>query len=234
MRMAIPLVTLLACSKPTAPPEGPVASSSVQAEGDTQVMHDRLTRLTAARDSVIHGRHDEARSTLQTVADETMPGNAPGAWRVHLQDMRDLAAAGAESSDAQDLAEAVSGLARTCGSCHAQLDATPRFVAVPTPAADQHMAAHAWAADRMWEGLIGPDTNRWIRASTVLRTETAEGGSLYAGLSLEDAAAAAQLHQRVHDLGESTAAARSGAADRASVYAALIQTCATCHARTRQ
>ncbi len=229
------LLALVACSKKPASPAADGASSvssSVQATGDAEVMHARLATLTAARDHVIAGRHDEARTLLQQISQDIAPSMAPEAWREPLRDLRDSAAEGAETDDLPTLAEAVADSARACGACHAAVGARPAFVEVEVPAEDAAMARHVWAADRMWEGLVAREPARWGRAAAVLSGETADNSTLYAGLSLAEAADAARLHDRVHQLTEGGDLERADPRDQVEVYGAFLATCADCHDAT--
>jgi cytochrome c553 len=225
---SVALLILVACPKPTKVPDEDRVSSHVVAEGDVAAMHERLAHVTSARDLLIRGSLDDARAQLQWIAENEAPTMAPAAWVAHLQDLRDSAAVGAESTDRSGLASAIADTAGACGACHDSIQGGPRFEPVSVPAPDQQMARHIWAADRMWEGLVGPDAVRWVASADVLNAEVVDSSALYSGVSLEQAGAAARLHERVHALG--AAGQHSGdAADRAELYGAFLAACAECH-----
>ena len=79
------------------------------------------------------------------------------------------------------------------------------------------MARHAWAADRLWEGVIAGDTDRWRRGLAVL-AERPFG----APPSKLQAIAEAQLASYATEL-----------APRAAAYGTILLECATCHSRLR-
>ena len=191
-------------------------------------MHERLAHVTQARDFLVSGDVDASRAQLQWLAENETPSMGPPAWAPHLTDLRDAATEGVESGGRTDLAEAIADAGRACGACHKTAGGGPRFEPVSVPSPEAQMARHQWAADRMWEGLVAPDADRWRQAADVLRAEVIDGTALYAGVSLEQAGAAARLHERVHALGE--AGTHSGdARDRGELYGAYIAACADCH-----
>ena len=84
------------------------------------------------------------------------------------------------------------------------------------------MARHAWAVDRLWEGMIGPDDDRWAAGLDVLAatplpfTPLTDAPALAAGLR---ELARAQLANR----------SATGLDDRARAYGEILVMCAACH-----
>lgn len=226
---------LTSCSKRAsapqpAPPDRP--ASAVQAHGDSGAMHERLVALTGARDRLVAGDLDGARAGLQRVVEDAVPSMAPEAWRPHVEDLRDATASGAESDTIADLSKAVAEGARACGACHRQVGGGPSWVKQDLPAPEDAMGRHVWAADRMWEGLIGPAPDRWRSAAQTLTDEVDHDGALFAGLDLKTAAAASRLHDRVHTLGAAGQRDELSDEDRAGLYGTFIAACAECHELT--
>ena len=203
-------------------------TSKVVPEQEVSEMHVRLMHATQARDFLIKGQPDEARAQLQWLIDN-VPSEGPPARQVHLQDLRDAANEGLAASDASGLGEAIADVGRACGACHQTSGEGPRFQPVPPPDTDAAMARHVWAADRMWEGLVAPDPDRWLQAADLLRVEVVDFDALYAGVDLETAGDAARLHSRVHALSDLGRVAGESA-DRAERYGAYVAACADCHA----
>lgn len=83
------------------------------------------------------------------------------------------------------------------------------------------MAGHQWAAARMWDGLIGPSTERWLDGARKLAKSslmiTAESDQL--GIA-DDAARVRLLANR---------ALKTKIGDRPELYGELLATCAGCH-----
>lgn len=229
LRSVTLLMMLVACPKANPTPEAARLQSHVVAEGDASDMHVRLAHLTQARDFVIKGQLDEARAQLRWVSENVTAEGVRPEWVVHLQDIHAGTVEGMAARDASGVAEAISDVARACGECHLAVGDGPRFEPEPPPATSAAMARHVWAADRMWEGIVGPDPDRWTLAADLLRIEVVDFETLYGAVDLETAGDAARLHSRVHslaDLGRETV----DAGDRAELYGAYVAACADCHA----
>jgi len=84
------------------------------------------------------------------------------------------------------------------------------------------MARHRWAADRLWEGLVGGDDEPWraglaVLAATPIRwPELGERKGL--ARSLQQLAEQAQKRQATDSI-----------ADRAQLYGEMLVTCTACH-----
>ena len=132
--------------------------------------------------------------------------------------VRELAAWARTIRDAPSFGEAAvaSGhLAATCGECHQDVD----------PPVDRgftgHMIAHAWAADRMWEGLVAPSATSWRDGAEIFREEPLVGGRIEG--------AAAGFARRLHELGDE-AMGMTDLRRQAVQYGRMIEQCAGCHA----
>jgi hypothetical protein len=94
-----------------------------------------------------------------------------------------------------------------------------------------HMQRHQWAADRLWEGLIGPSDIAWNRGTDMLvdvplhpadvMDETTNG---------TDSDVIDKIAHRVHLLGGQGTNVRTPDA-RSELYAELLGLCADCHSR---
>ena len=83
------------------------------------------------------------------------------------------------------------------------------------------MVRHLWAADRMWEGLVGPSDDAWLAGSSAL------AGSL--SLPSGNVRGPEELLRQVGALaGEAETA--TGQEARAEIYGRLLGTCSQCHA----
>jgi cytochrome c553 len=91
------------------------------------------------------------------------------------------------------------------------------------------MARHAWAADRLWDGLVLPSNAAW------------EGGAdAFAGvpldtddLAFDNPEGVRALANRTHELGR-RAGLETEPSLRARTYGELLSACAACHQMTGQ
>lgn len=115
-------------------------------------------------------------------------------------------------------------IAAACADCHRRTGTSPAFVRAPPPPPDDpepraRMARHLWAADRLWEGLVGASDHAWRAGLEVLAAQPLS--------SLPDAAGPRLQRLAVAALAE---VPRDTPADRARTYGELLVTCAACHA----
>jgi cytochrome c553 len=88
------------------------------------------------------------------------------------------------------------------------------------------MDRHAWAADRMWEGLIAPSDAAWHEGVSELATVPSKAPKEQPALApefvreLREVRALGAEARRAHD-----------ASGRAALYARVLTTCAGCHER---
>lgn len=155
------------------------------------------------------------------------------AWRPHVAAMT---AAAAQVKDAPDLV-AAAGLAANlglqCRRCHTAERAIVAFAWEPVPASDgsvrTRMQRHAWAAARMWEGLIGPSDELWqLGASIMMGTELQALSSARPAADHDVADAIA----RVEVLAREAITAATPEAE-AAVQGDLMASCVRCHQLVR-
>jgi cytochrome c553 len=181
--------------------------------------------------AVIMGDLERARQAARWVADHETLDDMPSGAEVHVTAMRDEARAGATAATLAEAATAVGRTARTCGACHTGLGVGPRFSvgSGPGEGADSvatRMMRHLWAADRLWDGLVGPSEDAWTAGATALADYPFSG----ADLDLASDAVVDSLAGMVQQLG-TTAFGASDPYKRAEIYGALLGTCASCHMR---
>lgn len=147
----------------------------------------------------------------------------------YLQGMRVEAEAVRNAPTFEEAAHAAARMAAACGACHSHQTqgAGPRpegATTAPAPGeggTQSHMLLHAWAVDRMWEGLVVPSSDRWRAGARALAEQpiSAAGFSPEVGL----------IGARVHEM------ARQGLedptpADQADRLGRILSDCAGCHA----
>lgn len=157
------------------------------------------------------------------------PGLPPGAAE-YTRAMRLAAGRAGQATEPADAGAALGEMALACGACHARWEVKPPLVGdLQPPSASGtagHMAAHAWGAERLWEGLIAPSGAAWTAGAQSFNGDPLVPESL--GPNVPDPDMARQLAQRAHQIaGE--AAGTSDVQQRAALYGQLVATCAQCH-----
>lgn len=194
-------------------------------------MHENFGLLHAIERDLLVNRLDAARDLASAIAqtpDE--PGSAPFAKAVAQVRERAAAVAAAKTVEAALRAEAT--LAAACASCHVDTNARPEFAKWPPLPPDQpgqgqaaitaRMMRHLWAADRLWEGMLGDADESWKAGLDVLASAPLPAVDL--GKARAPFATALQRNAK---------AARARTLDlptRAQIYGELLVTCAGCHA----
>jgi cytochrome c553 len=193
-------------------------------------MHARFTATNALRMAIAYGDLRRTHAEARLVADLDEPDVHPH-WKPYVDNVRAAAHQITKSEDTVGAAKQLATLGWRCAQCHEAVPGTrTAFPKVPAPPADRKLAAtmegHQWATARMWEGLIGPSTDRWNEGAAALAkaplTITAEGDISGHELGIADDVARARLL--------ATRAPKAKAAyDRAEIYGQLLATCANCH-----
>ena len=182
--------------------------------------------------ALIRNRLDLARLHAREL--ERAPSR-PGAasWEQAMIAMRQSAA---RLADAQTIAEAIpraTELAAQCASCHQSTGAVATFAWRPEPDDDGTAAArmqrHQWAAERVWQGLVGPSDQMWQQGMTILATTPLVASELTADPDLlpEVERLSRELSERAH-----RARLIDRASQRQAAFADILEVCASCHALT--
>ena len=88
------------------------------------------------------------------------------------------------------------------------------------------MIRHLWAADRLWEGLVGPSEEAWRAGALAMAETQAELASEFRASS-----AAGRIGAFLEEVSllAKEAVDAEGLEDRADVYGRLLGTCDRCH-----
>lgn len=236
-------VASAACSKPTHEPAAepvtttaPRASPAAQPEAEPPLaevaehMKAHFLQVRALKDAVIAGDYAATRDPATWLAEHGAPSEVPDSWIEHVTDLKVVAAGARDATDLAGVAEAVGALGRSCANCHVDLKAVPKLAIPPAPLygdrPDEVMRRHAWAAERMWEGLFGPSEKSWQAGASLL----AQPGLFPA--ELNDIGAGApelvRLEARVREIGKE-AVSETDSVARGTLYGRLLATCASCH-----
>ena len=187
-------------------------------------MHASFDLVRAIERLLIAGKLDEARGLAGALAVESdTPGLEPWSTQVALVRTRAAAVASAPTLEAACRLEA--RLDEACAHCHTDAGAEPEFASMPTLPADAdtvvaRMSRHRWAADRVWEGMVGNADEPWrsgleILAATPLPSATVGARRIELGR---------ELQRRAED-------ARQGVTteQRGRLYGEILVACVACH-----
>jgi cytochrome c553 len=190
-------------------------------------MHASFDLIRAIERLLIRGKLDDAKRFAATISEPTeAPAHGPWASQVLL--VRDRAAAVARATTVEQACQLEATLAAACGGCHIEAAVVPRFRTYPPappdlPTIGARMARHRWAADRLWEGIVGGADEPWRAGLDVLAAAPLEWGDGNA-----DRAALARVLQR--DAAQARERTPSNSLEaRAGAYGHLLATCAACH-----
>jgi len=131
--------------------------------------------------------------------------------------------------EAPSIAEAcrlTAKVAQACAGCHVQIP--KRLLAAPAPEEPSpeptlavRMQRHAWAADRLWEGVVMGDRLRWRQGLEVLAMRPVpmpKGDGLARRLQAQAIDSLGRLEQQTDTY-----------ATRAQAYGEILVTCSSCH-----
>jgi len=210
------------------------AAAADDQSGFVEHMHGHLDEISTIKAAVIAGRLEDVEQPATWLATHEEPPGMPGTWMPYVQEMRLYAARAAAATQLTEAAAAISEIARACGGCHRASGFDVAFGFDERPPGDvqnlrTQMQRHLWAADRMWEGLIGPSDAAWKRGTEILaevRLDTADIGADPA-----QTGRVSGLLERARELGGEGSRATSPEL-RSGLYGEFLALCATCHSLT--
>jgi hypothetical protein len=196
-------------------------------------MHDRYDRVEGVRDALVAGELAEARRLARGLDRSVDAADLPPAAAELKDAVPTRARALLRARTLPAGARAFASVMEACGRCHRAADAQWAFDDPPLPEGDEleeHMARHAWAVARMWEGLLLGSADRFDEGARRFAEAPLTGEE-----PLEDehppglSAIAVRLHRRAR----SAERARDLPA-RAAIYGDILAGCADCHTRIRE
>jgi mono/diheme cytochrome c family protein len=193
-------------------------------------MHEHWERISEIQAALIRGDLDAVREPARYLAEHPTPASLPGQWEEHVSAMREAAKA---VTRAQDFSAAASGTAlmgAACGDCHTAVAVDVEFEPGDPPDygadAKSHMIRHQWAADRMWEGIIGPSEPAWASGIDALLEAPLTVQELHGENAGPDRVT--QMARRIHQLAGNGMMA-TGGQEKAQIYGEFLANCADCH-----
>ncbi|HEU4611075.1 MAG TPA: hypothetical protein VFS15_03315 [Kofleriaceae bacterium] len=212
---SLALIALLAACTPTAS-----AGDDPRDTGRVKYhMRQRFSDLRTIERMLVAGKLDDARALAYMLVRPI--ASAPKS--------RELDLATGALGNARTLAQAIHAevrIATACAHCHVATQNVPVFP-IPPQAPPDHpdiaaqMARHQWAADRLWEGVVGASDEHWQAGLYVIATSPLRAIGDHKDLAVR----LQQIARQALDQPASTLDAR------ADTYARLLLTCAGCHAQ---
>ena len=193
------------------------------------LMREHFKEAEQIRRAVVSGKPKDAVQPAAALGGSVDIANLPPTWRVAMERMHTASNRVQNSSDLAETAAGTADIGVACGSCH-QSQGGPKVAVSEPPAVGEsvvsRMARHAWAIERLWEGLYVPSSAAWKAGAKALQgepfpSEVLEHGGVYGRTAAKDFKALS-----------SQASLKETPKDRAALYAGLLGTCATCHLAT--
>jgi cytochrome c553 len=186
-------------------------------------MHQNYDLVRAIERLLIRGKLDDAQRFATAI--EIAPEEADQQrWATYTVAVRERAGEIARAKTVDDGIRGIAKLGAACGNCHGAFGVTPEFGKLPRvptdkPTIEARMLRHRWAADRLWEGVVGNNDDAWR-----------EGLELLSAVPLDEPADRAAFARKLqHQAGEARKPSAGPLVDRASTYGDLLVTCASCH-----
>ena len=184
------------------------------------------------RKAIVKGDLEAFRESAAKMADTEASAPVADSWKPHVESMR---AAAKRARDAKTMGAATVALGDVgvaCANCHEKLGGPKVALTEPVAAGSgdkARLAHHHWAAAELWEGLMAPSQDAWMKGADVLTEapltpDVADGGKPIAP-------EVAELAKRAHAFGQKAHLAKD-AATRTKAVADLYGTCVECHKKT--
>jgi cytochrome c553 len=193
-------------------------------------MQDHFTQAIQALDAIVRGDRMAMKAPAEWLADHKLLATLPEVWKPHVGDLQNAARLALQANDLAVAADAMGAMGAACGRCHTELGVTLEFSGMSPEGKESsvldRMLRHQWAADRMWEGLIGPSDLAWSAGVAALQEAPLHPDMLADNQSPPQAVV--ELAEKVHKLGQRGRLIQERGA-RAKLYGEYVATCAECH-----
>jgi len=216
-------------------PEPPAAQESasdgsLNREELNALMKEHFVIAIWARNAVIDGTLEPIRAPLRAISDygyETFPL----AW---MSGIARLQASARQTSNAESIEAAASGVAKLasiCGRCHLDqghvlpISGVEAYTEPPPEEITKRMTRHAWAVERLWDGLVAPSDAAWRAGAAALEHAPLEAPKP-ASTAPRDFARDFDVLRKLGARAYVTTALDA----RVQLYGAMLTTCSRCHA----
>jgi cytochrome c553 len=198
---------------------------------DLPEMHKNLSRTVDLQTGVVLGDLEKTQRAASWVLTHDAPRPYSSEAEPYEREMMAYASRIAEAPDLRTAAAQTGMFAATCGTCHQALSRGPKFmvgnVAPGGESQEAMMVRHLWAADRMWEGLIGPSDESWLAGAEAMAETQPEMVRVFRAAT--GSPASESLLAEVNALAKEALNA-TGQEERGEVYGRMLGTCNRCHA----
>lgn len=215
------------CARGPSPAPGPQSAR----------MTEHFVRAGQLYAAVAAGNLDSVRLRAQDILDHESGEGLPARSQGYVDELRSFTALASRAPDVESAAIAVARVGAACGACHTFLKEGPEYRNTQTspPPEESDVAGrmhrHRWAADRLWEGLIGPSDASWRAGALVLRDAALHTDALTRDVAQYEQVT--KLAWTVHEIG-ARADLEHDWRRRSAIYGELLGTCARCHAILRK
>lgn len=211
---------------------GRILASSAPAQATDQTAHmaDHFSKVGAVQLAVIRGVLEEVREPAKWMVDHQTAEGLPERAARFIPELKKAAQLAADATDLVPAGQATGEMAAVCGRCHAVTAVRPKLDAPPgasVAGTEGHMMEHQHAVTLMYQGLIVPSTDAWVKGADRLRKAALKADKLPSDPALTKEIVA--LEDKVHDLA-SQAATTTNHAARSKLYGEVIASCGQCHA----
>jgi len=225
------LVLLLAFVAVTFSPSLAQVMSEQERSAIADHMHGHLTQISTIKSAIIAGELEDVYEPARWLADHETAAGIPVKFESYVIQMKSHARRVSEAQDLGSAAKSVSNMAKTCGNCHLVNEVDLEFGYDQMPRMDvedvvTHMQRHQWAADRLWEGLIGPSDTAWNRGADMLIDVPLLPSDVTR--ATDNTEEIEKIAHRIHALGGIGTETNTPDA-RSELYAEVIGLCARCH-----
>ena len=208
-----------------------VAGLHLSASGQAVDMKEHFTRIVTIQQAVIRGDLEDVREPARWLAEHQTTGDVASPSAALLTNMRSVAKRASDAKTLPAAAGDAAALVATCGNCHAALSVRPKLPPVPDVPAGatgtaEHMLEHQHAVDQMYQGLVGPSDDQWMKGAKELTASPLARNDLPRDPALTNDIAAAEA--RTHQLAEKALQTKD-MNGRAAIYGEIIAGCGQCH-----
>jgi cytochrome c553 len=204
------------------PPPKPERDRARELDTMRMHMHANFDLVRGIERLLIRGKLEEAKRFATAIA---MAPDEPahGPWATRVITVRDRAAELARATTVESAVRGVAKLGAACASCHAEATTELAFTNPPPvpsdkPSIEARMLRHRWAADRLWEGIVGNADEAWL-----------EGLAVMSSTPLDLPPDRAALARKLKQLADRARRDKSGPTARATTYGEILGVCASCH-----
>ncbi len=193
-------------------------------------MHRQLSRTVDIQTGVVLGDLTRARDAAAWLATHEELQSFPEGSDHYRARMRGYAGLIAQANTLGEVAARTGQMAAACGSCHQETRSGPRFVMRSQPPRGtelgSQMVRHIWAADRMWEGLVGPSDEAWQAGAEALEDAWLPVTVLSVGYGPRG-----EVDGMIGEIRSLAVRAQTAGdqEERARLYGEMLGTCSRCH-----